>query len=320
MSDHLNKKVLLIGAGPMAFDHFKVLKALGCKVTVIGRSVSSAMSFEEKSGEKVVNGGLENFLKENKEKFDAAIVVVGMEQLAVSTKQLIEKGFKNILVEKPAGLDLKEIKTLAVAAAKKRSKVFVAYNRRFYASVRKAMEIIKQDGGLMSFNFEFTEWSHTIEPLKKAKGVKENWLLANSTHVIDLAFFFGGKPTKMNCYAEGKLSWHKKAVFSGSGKTKNNILFSYQANWNAPGRWGLELLTKESRLILRPLEGLQIQKKGSVAISQIELSDTNDISFKPGLYLQNLLFLSGQHKLLIPIKEQAEMAKVYSRIASGKNQ
>lgn len=318
MSGHLNKKVLLVGAGPMAYDHYKVLKALGCDVTVIGRSEASALSFEERSGQTVIHGGIEKFLRKNKILFDAAFVAVGMEQLAPATILLIKKGFKNILVEKPAGLNQKEINKVANVAKKNEAMVFIAYNRRFYASVRKAKEIIEQDGGLTSFNFEFTEWSHTIEPLKKAAGVKENWLLANSTHVIDLAFFLGGKPVQMDCYATGKLSWHDKAIFSGAGRTADDVLFSYQANWNAPGRWGLELLTRESRLILRPLEGLQIQKKGSVAISQFELSDENDVTYKPGLFQQNQEFLSGKKSSLVSIQEQAEMAKVYTRIASGR--
>ena len=41
-------------------------------------------------------------------------------------------------------------------------------------------EIIAEDNGVTSFNFEFTEWSHEIEKLEKAPGVKENWFLANS--------------------------------------------------------------------------------------------------------------------------------------------
>jgi predicted dehydrogenase len=301
----------------MAVDHYNVLKALACEVTIIGRGESSASSFEEKTGQKVLSGGLEKFLQQSSTTFDAAIVAVGVEELASTTMQLLNNGFQHILVEKPAGLHTAEINKLALTATRLQAKVFVGYNRRFYASLLKAKEIIANDGGLSSFNFEFTEWSHTIEPLVKKPGVKENWLLANSSHVIDLAFFVGGKPTKMNAYASGKLSWHDTAIFSGAGKTTDDVLFSYQANWEAPGRWGVEFLTKSSRLILRPLEQLHIQLKGSVAINKVEIDQSNEQAFKPGLYLQNQHFLSGKYDQLKSIQEQAEMAVFYGQIAKG---
>lgn len=317
MSDNLKKKILLVGAGQMAVDHYKVLQALHCDITTIGRSESSASQFEEKTGSKIITGGIENFLQQNNKIFDAVIVAVGMEQLAPTAFQLINKGFKNILLEKPAGLNVLEIKDLAQAATHYHSTVLVAYNRRFYSSVLKAKEIIEQDGGVTSFNFEFTEWAHTIEPLVKAKGIKENWLLANSSHVIDLAFYLGGNPSKINCYATGNLSWHDKAVFSGAGKTKDDVLFSYQANWDAPGRWGVEILTKKSRLILRPLEELQIQLKSSVAINKAEIDNTLDKDFKPGLFLQTKQFLTGKLSEFKTIQEQAEACEIYTQIAKG---
>lgn len=317
MLDNLNKKVLLVGAGQMAIDYYKVLKACQCKVSVIGRGDNSAAVFAEKTGTKIAVGGLEKFLQQNKETFDVAIVAVGMEQLSPTTIQLIKAGFKYILVEKPAGLNAQEIKQLAQTAKEYHVTVAIAYNRRFYSSVLKAKEIIEQDGGVTSFNFEFTEWAHIIEPLVKAKGVKENWLLGNSTHVIDLAFYLGGSPTAINCYATGQLSWHDKAVFAGSGKTKDDALFSYQANWNAPGRWGVEILTNKSRLILRPLEELQIQLKGSVAINKVEIDNSIDKEFKPGLLLQTKQFLSGDLSEFKTMEQQVEMLNIYTQIAKG---
>ena len=67
--------------------------------------------------------------------------------------------------------------------------VYIAYNRRFYASVLEAKRRIDEDGGLSSFIFEFTEWSHSITNLDKTKFQLNNWFIGNSTHVIDAAFF-----------------------------------------------------------------------------------------------------------------------------------
>lgn len=313
----MTKKILLIGAGPMAVDYFKVLKALNYDVTVVGRSEKSALDFESKTGQKAFAGGLSSFLKSPASEFEAAIVAVGVEQLASATAELINHDVRSILVEKPGGMNRKEIEDLAILSSLKKADVFVAYNRRFYSSVLKAEEIIKTDGGVSSFNFEFTEWAHVIEPLQKAPGVKETWLLANSTHVIDLAFYLGGKPAVMNSYTSGQLSWHQHSVYSGAGRSVTGALFSYQANWEAPGRWVLEVLTKNSRLIFKPMEELQIQVKGSVAINKVEIDNTLDTQFKPGLYRQTEAFLVKEYSKLKSITQQLEDAKIYEQIALG---
>jgi len=296
MSDYLKEKVYLIGTGYMANEYAKVLQALNIDFTVIGRGKDRAKNFEKEFKKKVCIGGVANWLQNNNyDNKRKVIVAVGMEQLAPVTIELLRKGFKNILVEKPAGLNFEEIKKVADEAKIKNANVFIAYNRRFYASVIKTKEIIEEDGGVTSFNFEFTEWSHEIEKLDKAPGVKENWFLANSTHVVDLAFYLGGKPKEISCYTKGGLKWHPKAsIYSGAGVSENGALFSYQANWEAPGRWGVEVLTKKHRLILRPLEKLQLQNIGSVQKEFVEIDDELDIRFKPGLYWQTKSFLKGE--------------------------
>ncbi len=251
MPYHL-KKILLVGTGPMAVEYVKVLKDLPVDFEVVGRGNDSCEKFETLTGKKPISGGLlENF--HHFQGFDGAIIATGVEQLAICTSLCLDLQIKHILVEKPAAMTLEELLQNAEKAKRQNAQVLVAYNRRFYASVIYALELIEADGGISSFNFEFTEWSHTIEPLIKAMGVKENWLLANSTHVIDLAFFLGGEPTKLNSLSDGELSWHQKSKFCGIGISNQGALFDYRANWQAPGRWGVELLTEKNRYILRPL-------------------------------------------------------------------
>jgi predicted dehydrogenase len=296
VSDNINNHVWVIGAGLMTIDYIKVLDALGVSYQVIGRGIDSAKDCEEKTGVKVITGGLENYLCDCKYFPSSAIVAVGVEQLANVAKMLLQNGIKKILVEKPGGLNKDEIRSVHEETKKRNAEVYVAYNRRFYASTLKAREIICEDGGVTSFNFEFTEWSHRISNLDKSKEAKEQWFLLNSTHVIDLAFFLGGQPKEMCCFTAGGLSWHPAAsIFAGAGITEQGALFSYQANWEAPGRWGIEVLTRKHRLFFRPLEQLYIQQIGSVIIEQFPLNDKLDSQFKPGLYLQVLAFLTGEN-------------------------
>jgi len=192
------ENIWLIGAGSMAVDYHKVLSDLRVPFQVVGRGESSAKIFSERTGVKPFIGGLDNFLITKPEKCTHAIVAVGVETLADTTNLLLDYGIQDILIEKPAGLNKKEIGSVTKLHKEKNANVYVAYNRRFYESVLKAREIIKTDGGVNSFNFEFTEWAHEIEPLKKVEGVKESWFLGNSTHVVDLAFHLGGVPKKIS--------------------------------------------------------------------------------------------------------------------------
>lgn len=308
--------VWLIGAGGMAQDYDKILKDIDCNYTVIGRGEASSSTFTEKTGTKVVTGGIDKYIESTNLIPDYAIVATGVEALSANCISLINAGVKKILVEKPAGLNREEIEALNSIAEKESATVYVAYNRRFFSSVLKAQEIIAEDGGVSSFNFEFTEWSHVIEKLTKADGVLEHWFLANSTHVVDLAFYLGGKPKELTTFLSGSLDWHSKSSnFAGAGISENDALFTYSANWEAPGRWRMEILTKKHRLYFSPMEKLQIQELGSVALNDVEIDDTLDKQYKPGLFNQVDAFLNNNDKDLCSIKQQTEIVKVYNKIA-----
>lgn len=318
MSDHI--KLLLAGAGNMAQEYAKVLQGMNIVPVVVGRGDKSALEFKQNTGLQVITGGIEKFLRKEKTKPDCAIVAVSVEALKDTAIALIEYGIKKILLEKPAGINRIEIEEVAAAAQKYGSEVYVAYNRRFYSSVIKLKESAAQDGGMTSFHFEFTEWSHTIEPLQKPKEVKGAWLLANSAHVIDLAFYLGGgKPEQFTAFSSGGLSWHPDgSIFTGAGKTKAGVLFSYHADWTAPGRWAVEMLTEKHRYYLKPLEKLDIQNIGSVKVEPVELDDGLDQKYKPGLFGMVQAFLEGKNaEWLCTLQEQIALAEICETILQG---
>lgn len=310
----------LIGAGIMAQDYIKVLNDLDTEVTVIGRSETSAAKFQKETGVNVILGGIDNYINSKPQIPTHAIVSVGVEKLFETTKSLLSYGIKNILVEKPGFLNIKEANDLEFIIKENNANVLIAYNRRFYASVLKGNEIIENDGGVTSFSFEFTEWAHIIEKIEKAPGVKEKWFLANSTHVVDLAFHLGGKPKKISSYTSGSLTWHPSSSnFSGSGISDKDTLFNYQANWESAGRWSVEILTKKNRLIFKPMEKLLIQKKGTIPQIEDESIDyTLDEKYKPGLYLQTKNFLENNFNRMCTLKEQSEIYPTYNQIAGYK--
>lgn len=318
-----NVKVLLVGCGNMGKEYMKVLSDMSIETIVVGRSEKGTKEFENATGKKALAGGIENILSQLDSVPDMAIVAVGTMVVKETMLFLINNGVKRILVEKPAGMNLKEIEDISRAAKEYGVQVYVAYNRRYYSSVEKAINIIGEDGGVDSFNFEFTEWGHVLRTLGKPQEELDQWFLLNSSHVIDLAFYLGGKPKNIACFTGGKnvLDWHTKcSKYAGAGITENGALFSYQANYGAPGRWGVEILTKKHRLYFRPMEKLQICNIGSVQINDVEIEDTFDIKFKPGLYKEVLEFVNGENMKIPTIEEQVENCKLYELIECETNE
>jgi predicted dehydrogenase len=314
MSDNIifDKTIWLIGAGDMAINYSKVLDGLNQKYTVVGRGHDSAEKFLRATGHEIHEGGVESLISTGVEPPDYAIIAVCADLLKDVTIKLINFGVKRILVEKPAGLNLHEIEEVSKIAKHADAKVFVAYNRRFLSSVIEAQKIIEQDGGVTSFDFEFTEWAHVIEKVQKPAVQLENWFIANSTHVVDLAFFLGGEPTEISCYVAGGMPWYKRAsAFAGAGVSDKGALFSYKANWQSAGRWVVEILTEQHKLIFAPLEKLQIQNRGSVQVDFVKIDDELDLKYKPGLYLQTKSFLNDDTKVMIDIEGQKHHAKIY---------
>lgn len=314
----IKKDIWLVGTGYMAVEYAKVLNALGVTYITIGRQTKNCESFSAATGAKPIPGGLMGYLQTRPSIPECAFVTVGIEALSQVTAQLLEYGVKYVLLEKPGVGEAAEIYPLTELAREKKAKILLAYNRRFYASVLAAKNIIAEDGGVTSFQFEFTEWSHTIRPLVKHPTEHHNWFLGNSTHVIDTAFYLGGIPRELCAYVKGGIDWHPaSSVFSGAGITENGALFSYSANWEAPGRWVVEMLTKKHRLIFKPMEALQIQKIGSVAIEPVAIEDALDKEFKPGLYLQTKTFLEGDDSEFCDIYKQQEMIDRFYKKMSG---
>jgi len=311
--------IWLIGVGYIGIEYGKVLNALKIDYIAVGRGEQSAKKFEETCKHKVIRGGLELFLKNNSEKAISAIVAVKIESLYENAMLLINYGIKRILIEKPGFNTSQELETLNKIASQNNIQLYVGYNRRFYSSVLEVEKRIQQEGGVKSLQFEFTEWCFKIDPINYNKKVLLHWIIANSSHVIDTAFYLCGKPKELSSLTSGenKISWHPNAsIFAGAGKTDKNALFTYSANWNAPGRWGIELLTDSHRYYLKPMEKLKIQEIGSIEIKDVDIDDSLDSKFKPGLFLETKSFIENKTKRFKNIKEVYTDLSIYKKICN----
>ena len=289
-------RCLVIGAGKMGSAHLLALAALKPDALAGWAPSERRREAAESVGALFFHGPLEAAL----EAFQPTHVVVAspVETLTPISLYLIAAGVRHLLVEKPAALNGAEGATLAAAVEASGAHLYVGYNRRFYASIRTALQLIAEAGEeIGSVAFEFNEVvPDTAGPLGHAPSVRERWLLANSLHVIDSALFPVGHPDPLcsSFTRSGGLAWHPAgSIFVGSGLTVGGKPFTYHANWAAPGRWGFEWMTPSARYVFRPLEKLAVMRRGSFNLEEIQLDDELDCRFKPGIYLQDCAFLFG---------------------------
>lgn len=311
----MSEQLWLIGAGRMATAYAAVLAELGANPMVVCRGEASAARFAAATGLPTMAGGVSANLNRAGAAPTSAIVAIDVAELTGTLQDLIRAGCRRILVEKPGGLNFTEIAETAALAEVHGAEVWLAYNRRFYGSVLAARRGLAEDGGAVSMTFDFTEASDAIVKIGHRSEVLNEWLLANSTHVIDTAFMLAGEPTKWSTQVEGALDWHPRAArFAGHGLTETGALFSYMADWDAPGRWMIEISSRRRRFVLKPMEQLQVQNRGSFAVEPQPAEDDLDTRFKPGLFRQTRAFLTGEDaELLLTIQQHRDrLAAIYA--------
>ena len=303
----------LVGSGPMAAAYASVLDDLERDFEVIGRGPTSATTFERSTGHPVRTGGVDQALQ-NGPVPEMAIVAVGVDQLAETARSLLLAGVSRVLLEKPGGLGAEQVGSVRAAAGD--ASVVIAYNRRHHASVRSARRAIEEDGGATSFTFEVTEWPHATEPVQVGEAIRRRWFLAQSSHVVDLAFHLGGRPADWKSWTGGSLAWHQESArFAGAGVTDHGATFSYHGDWEGPGRWGLEVLTRRRRLVLQPLEQLRAMTLGSLEMEVVPPDDDLDLRFKPGVHRQTAAFLKGDDEVACLLADHEENLAVYETMA-----
>lgn len=296
------KSILIIGSGYMAEQYSETLSKIGIKdVTVIGNSKNKVEKLGKKYNFDTLSGGFEINLP-NIEKKDLVIIATPIELLVSAAKLALKFGQKNILLEKPGSLYSEPLKSLENDC--KGKKVCLAYNRLFYPSFHKLLELIKNDGGITSCTFSFTEWTHKINLDSYTKSVLSRWGISNSLHVISMVMRLIGMPKTIKCFQKSPLSWHKAgSIFVGSGISNKNIPFSYHSDWNSAGRWGIDIMTRKNSYRLMPLEQLFRCKKGTTSWENIPLKKSIPHS-KEGIAEEIFSMLDKKSKLnLITLKE-----------------
>jgi len=266
-----DKSILLVGAGSMARQYAIALSKMKIKdVTIISQSQEKAIQLGKEFNFQSMGGGIEKNIHGLK-KMDLVIIATPVNFLLQAANLAIQSSQDNIMIEKPGSLYYKEL--ISFSDKLENQNVKVAYNRLYYTNFHKLKELLLKDGGITSCRYTITERVYTFDFDKADADTYTRCGIGNSLHVISMVHELIGMPKEISTYQFGKFEWHPSgSIFVGSGISKNDIPFSYHADWNSSGGWGIEVMTKENAYRLIPLEDLLVCPKGK--------SDWEQIPFK----------------------------------------
>lgn len=302
-------KVACIGAGSMAREHLKAFGAIP-GVTLAGvfsRTRPRAEALANELGVAEVHDSI------------AALAATGADLVVVTVTELSMRAialacFKHpwtVLLEKPAGYDLADAEAIAAAS---RDRVYVALNRRFLHSTRTALEDLASNSGPRFVHVQDQESQEQARQIGHPPAVVDNWMYANSVHVVDYLRVFGrGKVTRVTPV----VPWTPTApVNVATVEFDSGDRGLYTGIWQGPGPWAVTVTTPAKRWEMRPLESASFQLAGERKLNPVE-AQAWDRDFKPGFRLQAeeaIAAASGKPTRLPTLADSLETMRLISAI------
>ena len=306
-SDHT---VTVVGYGNMGRQYVEALQRLKVgKIVVCSRSPEPLNELKNVSAVEVIGDGLEGLFGRVSEK-ELVVVSTPPDVLVSVSEELLNFGYRRMLIEKPVSLKADEIFRLDKSAERLDVLAVCGFNRVAFPSFVEVLGLCSREGGVTSFNYEFTElvksdWTDRFPPQELAR-----WGVANSMHVLSMAHGLGGFPLEWKSHRTGMLKWHPSgSIFVGSGISENGAAFSYHADWGSKGRWSVEVKTSESSYKLCPLERVFRKISGTGDYEEIPVTVfAPDI--KPGLLEQVAAMLDDKTRTYVPLMSLNDAARL----------
>lgn len=276
----------IIGCGSIAAHHVKALTAQPEVqiVALCNRTKSKAEAMGAQFPDAKIFSDHRELLRAGG--VDALGIFVNVDQILPVTLDCLDAKVP-LLVEKPIGLDPSESRTLVAKAKQTRSPVMVALNRRFIGPIAKAKAVMAEHGGFTAVLVKGHERYDVVKSINRyTEAQLERWVYLNSIHVIDLLRFFGGdvkSVTSMSRHADRH--YHAAVLFADARAG------FYEATFNCPEGWAVELFSPKVKATLKPLEKLTLNFPDN-KVEEIEL-EAIDKDYKPGFFLQAKAFVEG---------------------------
>ena len=279
---HKQIKVVVIGAGKIAEEHIKAFNAQNnCNVIgIFSRTKSKAQIIADNYKILNIADSIEDLSKLSP---DIVVIAVSIE----STETICYQAFKYpwiILVEKPVGLDYKNACLIYENSIKLKSKVFVALNRRQYASTLNAIRLLDNDS-----SNRFVIVNDQEDPILQINSgmnldIVNNLMYTNSIHLFDyFKIFCRGEVNKI--HISEKWNGGKNNIVTANLDFDSGDRGLYVGIWDMPAPWSVSIVTNKTNILLKPLEQISVQQYGLRKSETFETSEY-DKQFKPGFYIQ----------------------------------
>jgi predicted dehydrogenase len=267
----------------MAREHARAFAALP-DVELVGihsRTRSRAESLAADLGISTVSDSVAELYDET----SADLVMVAVSEMSLNP--VCQACFEHpwtLMTEKPPGYDLKDGETIREAARASDRQVLVAMNRRFLSSTRSAAADLGERDGKRYIRVQDQQEHADAVALRVPDEVFENWMYANSIHLVDYLRVFGRGAVRS---VDRVVGWDP----ADPGPVVAKVEFEsgdvgvYECIWNAPGPWSVSVSTPDVRWEMRPLEQASYQPKGERRQYPVE-THQRDADFKPGFLLQ----------------------------------
>ena len=298
----MKTRIGLVGSGYMATEYLKASRAVSSLefVAIHSRNMETAARLASEFGVSIIANSVEDFADQQLD-----FVIICVPELA--TFEIIATFSKlkvPLLVEKPVGITLREALSIEANSKADSIPLFVALNRRFYGSTRHVLNELAQTSGKRFVQVNDQENTIAAIAAGQPRQVVENWMFANSIHIIDyISVVCRGEPTllRKNTTYMSKNAYivHAEVTFSSGD------VAIYTCFWNIPGGWNVSVSTENRTWQLSPLESARARSLGDRQYTDFE-ADELDNRFKPGLVrilmdLDN--YCNGRDHSLISISE-----------------
>ena len=276
-------RVAIVGAGSMAQEHIRAFADVP-DVEVAGihsRTRSRAEALAQQHGVPDVCDSVAELY----ERTQADLVVVAVPETAMNpvSRACFEYPW-TALLEKPPGYNLLDAEEVSRAASQHERNVIVGLNRRFLSSTQAATRDLERSNGRRFIHVQDQQDQAQAAELGHPQVVVDNWMYANSIHLIDYLRLFGRGSVASVTPVVG---WSPATSHAVIAKVEfdSGDLGLYEGIWQGPGPWAVSVTTPEKRWEMRPLEEASYQMRGERRLHNVAGHEWDE-EFKPGFRLQ----------------------------------
>lgn len=279
-------KVALIGAGYMAREHLRAFADIA-QVRIVGifsRTRERASALASEYNIPLVADSLDALYEQSRP--DLVVITVNAHAVDRMVSECCRFPWV-MLAEKPVGLNVASSRFIMQLAQEKQRRVYVALNRRFYASTQALVNGLLDDPDKRLIEVFDQQTPDLLLRMGKNPVEIKHLMFSNGIHVIDYLRMLGRGEivSVVPIFPWSSNSETTSMVVATAIHFSSGDQAIYRCLWNAPGPWAVTVTTKQKRWELKPLEKLTVQNSGARVAESVNLSDI-DARFKPGLRVQ----------------------------------